>query len=47
MSKGNHLYLIEFQNNQIKKLTTEQMMQDHPQELVNYLEGRYKAKCAK
>lgn len=46
MSKGNHLYLVEFQNKQIKKLTTEEMMQDHPQELVSYLEGRYKAKRA-
>ena len=46
LEKGNgiHKYLVEYSGGVLIKMSTEELIEKHPSELVNYLEVEMKAK---
>lgn len=44
MSIGNHLYLVEFEDKVMNKMTSRDLITEHPQDFVCFLEKRFRAK---
>lgn len=43
-SLGNHLYLVEFENKEMRKMATRDLILEHPQDFVCFLEKRFRTK---